>query len=79
MTITKRDLIDRFTYHPPSEAKTRIHKLLRDAVFSCAVFVLKMTPSCREQSLALTRLEEALFYANAALARNEFEVPNDGA
>jgi hypothetical protein len=30
-----------------------------------------MTPVSREQSLALTHLEEVVMFANAAIARNE--------
>jgi hypothetical protein len=32
--------------------------------------LVKTTPISREQSLALTKLEEACFYANAAVVRN---------
>ena len=76
MTISKADLITRFTYHPPGDVKAQFHKSVRDTVFGCAVFVLKMTPPCREQSIAITKLEEALFWTNAAIARHEL-VPKD--
>jgi hypothetical protein len=36
-----------------------------------------MTPPSREQSIAITKLEEALFWTNAAIARHKFEVPKD--
>ena len=36
--------------------------------------VLDNVPKGREQSLALTKLEEALFWANAGIARNCVEV-----
>jgi hypothetical protein len=32
------------------------------------------TPASREQSLALTHLEDAVFWANAAIARHEGEL-----
>jgi len=44
---------------------------MRDDAKSLAFFIVKNTPPSREQSLALTHLEEAIFYANAAIARNE--------
>lgn len=77
MEITKKDLIARFTHYPPTEVKGRIHMLVRDAVFSCAVFILKMTPPCREQSLALTKLEEVMFWANAAIARYPLTIDSE--
>ncbi len=36
-----------------------------------AQYVLALTPESREQSLAVTKLEEAMMWANAAIARNE--------
>jgi hypothetical protein len=33
-----------------------------------------LCPGSRELSLAITKLEEAVFWANAAIARNEKEV-----
>jgi len=36
-----------------------------------AIDIIQNTPPSREQSLAITHLEEAIFYANAAIARNE--------
>lgn len=38
---------------------------------SMAETVVYRTPASREQSLALTALEEASFWASAAIARNE--------
>lgn len=36
-----------------------------------AVWLLGICPDSRELSTALTKLEEAVFWANAAIARNE--------
>lgn len=36
-----------------------------------AYMICQNTPTSREQSLALTNLEQAIFWANAAIARNE--------
>jgi len=35
------------------------------------VKVLQVAPDSRERSLALTKIEEAVFWANAAIAREE--------
>jgi hypothetical protein len=44
---------------------------LRDQAHQLALSVVNMTPPGREQALALTKLEEAVFFANAAIARGE--------
>lgn len=66
------DQIDKtFTYHAPKDDQPERYVALRDMAKSLAYSIVKNTPSSREQSLAITHLEEAIFYANAAIARNE--------
>lgn len=60
-----------FTYHAPKDDQPERYVLLRDKTKSLAYDIVKNTPPSREQSLAITHLEEAIFYANAAIARNE--------
>jgi hypothetical protein len=42
---------------------------MRAAMKGAAMFVANTVPEGREKSLALTRLEEALFWSNAGIAR----------
>lgn len=35
------------------------------------MYIAEFTPTSREQELALTKLEEAIMWANASIARNE--------
>lgn len=63
------ELNRRFTYHPPTPERAAQHELLRSQARAYAAQVLEHTPHGREQSLAITALEESLFWANAALAR----------
>ena len=60
-----------FTYHPPKEGQQDRYVRLRSSARQIAEQVVMYTPPSREQSLALTKLEEAIFWANAAIARNE--------
>ena len=68
------DMLERnFTYHPPIADKQQAEKYeaLRDNFKTLAYEIVNNTSPSREQSLALTNLEQAMFWANAAIARNE--------
>ena len=67
----RKDLKKRFTYHPPKGDQRVRYENLRRRVELLARRIMEETPACREQSLALTKLEEAVFWANAAIARTE--------
>jgi hypothetical protein len=71
MHITDDDLERRFNYHPPNtEEKVDRHQRVRAACLKAAGEVVDATgPQSREQSLAITKLEEAMYWANAAIAR----------
>lgn len=60
-----------FTYHPPKDDQGDRYAALREAAKMLAYLIADRTPASREQSLALTNLEQAVFWANAAIARNE--------
>lgn len=64
-----------FTYHKPHGDQPQRYEGIRAAGKQLAQHVLATTPASREQSLALTKIEEAIFWANAAVARNEKEPP----
>jgi hypothetical protein len=70
MDISNEDIDHRFTYHvPPDEERAKAHEGVRTVLGETAKYVVARTPAGREQSLAITKLEEAMFWANAALAR----------
>lgn len=61
----------RFTYHPPKgDQPTRYDEIRRQAR-DLAHNLASLTPESREQSLAITALEECVMWANAAVARRE--------
>lgn len=69
--VTDEELNRRFTYHPPKEDQPVRYTGLREKAREFAELIRQYTPYSREQSLALTALEEAVMWANAAIARNE--------
>ncbi len=77
MTVVFNDLQTRFTYHPPKDDQVPRYNTLRRNAESFAMMILDLTPTSREQSLAITKLEEVVFWANAAIARRE-EKSDDG-
>jgi hypothetical protein len=69
--ITREDLENRFVYHAPNNRQQEKYVKLRLMAFTLAASICDYTPASREQSLAITKLEEVIFWANAAIARNE--------
>jgi hypothetical protein len=62
----------RFTYHAlKDQAQVEKCTRIRDTAKNYAYMLKEMSPSSREQSLALTHLEEVVFWSNAAIARND--------
>jgi hypothetical protein len=64
------DLENRFTYHAPKEGQPETYTHIRAEIRDLAFTLVALTPQSREQSLMLTHLEEVMFWANAAVARN---------
>lgn len=60
-----------FTYHPPHGNQAERYTSIRSHAFLMAKTLLSDCPESRELSIALTKLEEAVFWANASIARNE--------
>lgn len=66
------ELANRFAYHAPlSDTRRQAHENIRGQIGRLAQFVVHTVPAGREQALAVTKLEEAMMWANAGLARAE--------
>jgi hypothetical protein len=71
MTPIQRNRIEtNFSYHPPHSDLPQRYEEIRARGKELALFLAEVTPESREQSVALTKLEEVVMWANAALARN---------
>lgn len=64
-------LENNFTYHAPKEGQTAKYEALRAKAKELAYLITNLTPPSREQFVAMTQLETAIFWAKAAIARNE--------
>jgi len=60
-----------FKYHPPKHGQEDKYTEIRTTARRFAVLIDDYCPNSREKSLAITKLEEAVMWANAAIARNE--------
>lgn len=65
------ELDRRFRYHPPVDDQPDRYHVLRGIARRFADDIVRLTPDSRERSLALTNLEQAVMWANAAIARRE--------
>ena len=70
--MTPTDIINRnFTYHRPTGTQQTRYEHIREEAKGLAYLINSACPDSREKSLALTNLEQAVMWANAAIARNE--------
>ncbi len=60
-----------FTYHAPQGDQPSRYVSIRDNAKELAIQMTQYAPPSRELSLALTNLEQAVMWCNAAIARNE--------
>lgn len=59
----------RFDYHAPDAQARERHQKAREAAKAFAAVILEITKEDREQRLAFTHLEQAMFWVNASIAR----------
>lgn len=60
-----------FTYHAPKGDQPARYEAIRAKARDLATLIQESTPASREQSVALTNLQQAIMWANAAIAINE--------
>jgi hypothetical protein len=64
------DVENIFKYHTPKEGQPEKYTALREKAKELAYLIADLAPDSREKSLALTKLEESIMWANASIARN---------
>lgn len=69
MALGKQELANRFGYHAATAETGPQHDDIRQAFFDFAVKIDGNVPDGRDKSLALTALEEAMHWTNAAIAK----------
>jgi hypothetical protein len=68
--MTQEDINNRFIYHTPKLGQPETYKLLRDKAKEFAELINTVCPESREKSLAITELENSVFWANTSIARH---------
>ncbi len=71
-----QEIETRFTYHPPKEGQPAKFERIRAEAKGLALTIKELCPGSRESALAMTKLEEAVMWANAAIARLECSWPS---
>jgi hypothetical protein len=60
-----------FTYHPPKNDQAARYQKIRKSAILFACDLVDLSPESSEQIQALNKIQEAVMWANAAIARNE--------
>ena len=68
--MDEKELENRFTYHAPKGDQPATYESIRDRGWNMAIYLSAVCPDCRELSIAVTKIEEAVMWANAAIARH---------
>ena len=69
--MSSEEIIEkRFVYHPPKADQPEKYERIRGQARVLASLILTTCPDSRERSIALTKLDEFVMWANASIARN---------
>lgn len=66
-----KQIENNFIYHAPKEDQPQRYTNIRNKAREFALLIDELCPDSREKSLAMTKLEECMMWANASIARNE--------
>ena len=60
-----------YTYHAPKPDQPARYTFIRQTARGLATLIMATVPVSHERSVALTKLEEVVMWANAGIARHE--------
>jgi hypothetical protein len=69
--ISDAEIDRRFDYHPPTPDQAKRYNMITQQTKALARLIRDLTPAGREQSLAITALEEVRMRAAQAIATGE--------
>lgn len=69
--ISYEEIENNFMYHPLKGNQKERYQAIRDKAKELAYLIGDHGPDSVEQTLAIRKLEEAVMWANASIARNE--------
>lgn len=76
MLMDESEVRRRFSHHPPKSRQTeQLHEQIRAWFEDLTLRITPVVPECREASTGVTKLEEAMYWFNAAIARNQDRLP----
>lgn len=64
-----KNIENNFTYHKPKDGQESKYTSIRNIAKNFAYTIDELVPDGREKSLAMTKLEECMMWANAGIAR----------
>ena len=65
--MTEQEIKNNFTYHTPSADMPKKFETLREKAKELAFLIEELVPNGREKSLAHTKLQEVIMWANAGI------------
>lgn len=68
--MENKTIENNFKYHAPKDGQAEKYQELRSKAKELAYMINELCPDSREKSLAMTKLEESVMWANASIARN---------
>jgi hypothetical protein len=75
----QQELVRRHSYHPPLyESVARLHESIRLRTLEIALYLNRVLPEGREKSCALTAVQEAMMWSNAAVAIGQSRLDVEG-